>query len=70
MKSSDGARNQPEYLDTWAATHAASGNFDQAQALQEEAIGVAMQGKTEVIGILREHLELFKSGKTVTEKAP
>ena len=70
MKSSDRARNQPEYLDTWAATHAASGNFDQAQALQEEAIGVAMQGKTEVIGILREHLELFKSGKTVTEKAP
>ena len=70
MKSSDRARNQPEYLDTWAATHAASGDFDQALVLQKEAISVATQERTEVIGILREHLELFRNGRTVTEKAP
>ena len=70
MKSSDRARNQPEYLDTWAATHAASGDFDQAQVLQKEAISVATRERTEVIGILREHLELFRNGRTVTEKAP
>ena len=70
MKSSDRARNQPEYLDTWAATHAASGDFDQAKVLQKEAISVATRERTEVIGILREHLELFRNGRTVTEKAP
>ena len=70
MESSDRARNQPEYLDTWAATHAASGDFDQAKILQKEAISVASKERTDVIGILREHLELFRNGRTVTEKAP
>ena len=70
MNSSARARNQPEYLDTWAATYAASGDFEKALTLQEQAIDVANRDQTDVIDILREHLELFKDGKTVTEKAP
>ena len=53
-----------------AVGSAASGDFDQAQVLQKEAISVATRERTEVIGILREHLELFRNGRTVTEKAP
>ena len=70
MNSSARARNQPEYLDTWAATYAASGDFEKALTLQEQAIEVANRDRTDVIDILREHLELFRDGKPVTEKAP
>ena len=70
MNSSARARNQPEYLDTWAATYAASGDFEKALTLQEQAIDVANRDRIDVIDILREHLELFRDGKTVTEKAP
>jgi TPR repeat protein len=65
------ARVQPEYLDTWAAAHAASGDFDRAIALQEQAIEQATsQEREDVLDILRGHLELFKAGATITEKAP
>ena len=70
MNSSARARSQPEYLDTWAATYAASGDFEKALTLQEQAIDVANRDRIDVIDILREHLELFRDGKTVTEKAP
>ena len=70
MNSSARARSQPEYLDTWAATYAASGDFEKALTLQEKAIDVANRDRIDVIDILREHLELFRDGKTVTEKAP
>ena len=70
MSSIARARNQPEYLDTWAATYAASGDFEKALTLQEQAIDVANRDRIDVIDILREHLELFRDGKTVTEKAP
>ena len=53
-----------------AATYAASGDFEKALTLQEQAIDVANRDRIDVIDILREHLELFRDGKTVTEKAP
>ncbi len=71
MMVSDAARERPEYLDTWAAAHAAIGDFDQAIKLQEQAIEVAAaQQRDDVMDILREHLEQFKTGNTITEPAP
>jgi hypothetical protein len=71
MKSDTDATTRPEYLDTWAAVHAARGNFEHAIELQQQAIAAATdQGRDDVMDILREHLELFKAGTTITEPAP
>ena len=71
MNNNDSARTKPEYLDTWAAAYAATGDFERAVQLQTEAIAIATaDGRESVIDVLRKHLELFKAGDTVTEKAP
>jgi TPR repeat protein len=71
MASDEQARARPEYLDTWAAAHAASGDFTQALDLQQQAIAAASnQEREDVMEILKEHLELFRAGTTITEKAP
>jgi len=71
MNGDENARSRPEYLDTWAATYAANGNFEQAIALQELAIAAATdQQREDVLEILQGHLELFKAGAAITEKAP
>ncbi len=71
METSEDARQRPEYLDTWAATYAASGDFERAISLQERAIEVATeQQREDVLEILQGHLELFKAGATITEQAP
>ncbi len=71
MANNTDANTRPEYLDTWAATFAARGDFDQAIELQQKAISVAQdQQRDDVIEILREHLEQFKSGIAITERAP
>ncbi len=71
LMSDAAMRERPEYLDTWAAAHAAIGNFEEAVKLQEQAIAVATaQQRTDVMDILKEHLEQFKSSTTITEKAP
>ena len=71
MKGNERARSQPEYLDTWAATYAATGNFREAVRLQELALQEAVQAEREdVLDILQKHLELFRAGKTVTEAVP
>jgi len=71
MKRDNVARRRPEYLDTWAAAHAANGDFERAVSLQEEALAVAeSQDQTDVLDVLREHLEAFRDGKTITERAP
>lgn len=65
------------YLDTWAASHAATGNFERAVEIQLEAVAVAEAEKAESEGdgpdylpLLREHLEKFRSGETVSEDVP
>ncbi len=71
MEANAEARARPEYLDTWAATYAANGDFQRAVELQEQALAVA--GKMEldsVLDILGEHLEAFRLGRTITESAP
>ncbi len=71
MESDDDARQRPEYLDTWAATYAATGDFERAVALQQQALDVALAADYEdVVDILREHLEAFSAGRTISEAVP
>ena len=71
MAANPTAQEQPEYLDTWATTYAASGNFDRAVELQEKAIQVALsQDREDVLNILRDHLKKFKAGADITDRAP
>lgn len=71
MEENEQARQRPEYLDTWAATYAATGDFERAVALQEQAVEVARNAEYEdVLGILEEHLEAFNAGETVSEAVP
>jgi TPR repeat protein len=71
MKSVEAARDRPEYLDTWAATHAATGDFAGAIELQLKAIEVAKKLQREdVLDILSVHLEQFEADTSITEPAP
>ncbi|MEM9623227.1 MAG: hypothetical protein AAF993_16370 [Pseudomonadota bacterium] len=71
MMQTDESQQRPEYLDTWAATHAATGDFAQAVKLQQQAISVAReQQRSDVMDILEKHLEKFENGTTITESAP
>ena len=71
MQSNEQARSQPEYLDTWAATYAATGNFREAVRLQEMALQEAIHAdRDDVLDILQQHLDLFLAGKPVIEPAP
>jgi TPR repeat protein len=71
MEKNEEARQRPEYLDTWAATHAASGDFERAVVVQQQALDVALAADyEEVLDILREHLEAFKAGETISEAVP
>jgi TPR repeat protein len=69
------ARN-PAYLDTWAAAHAATGDFEGASAVQRDALDIAEEEAEQTgqepayLPVLREHLELFEAGGTVTEDVP
>jgi TPR repeat protein len=71
METNAQARERPEYLDTWAATYAATGDFERAVALQELAVAAAANGDFgDVEDILRKHLEHFRSGRTISETVP
>ncbi len=71
MNRDEEARKRPEYLDTWAAAHAANGNFERAVALQNEALENAREmDDEEVLQVLQDHLDEFESRNTLTEPAP
>jgi TPR repeat protein len=72
LMNTDGeARQRPEYLDTWAATYAATGDFQRAVALQEQAVDVAQATDyDEVLDILQKHLAEFQAGRTLSEAVP
>jgi hypothetical protein len=71
MSSDDVARSKPEYLDTWAAAHAANGDFGRAISVQEEAVEAAREEQYEgVREVIEQHLDEFKNGRTITEAAP
>lgn len=65
------ARQNPAYLDTWAAAHAANGDFDRARTLQSEAIDAAIaQKQDDVVDVLREHLQRFEQGEVIIDPVP
>ncbi len=71
MSSDDDARSKPEYLDTWAAAHAANGDFGRAISVQQEAVEAAKAEQYESVReIIEQHLDEFKNGRTITETAP
>ncbi|MGA1371216.1 MAG: tetratricopeptide repeat protein [Pseudomonadales bacterium] len=71
MESNADARARPEYLDTWAATHAAIGKFDDALRVQQQAIDQAVGEEFDSVrDILAEHLALFRRGETLSEAVP
>lgn len=71
MESDEAARARPEYLDTWAASYAANGQFERAIDVQEEALEKAQEGNDPaVIEELESHLERFRAGEILSEEAP
>lgn len=67
------AREDPAYLDTWAAAYAAIGNFERAITIQQEAIAKE-QGRSdrrarETLPILLEHLAAFRAGERISDDA-
>jgi uncharacterized protein len=71
MSVDDEARQNPAYLDTWAAAHAANGRFDRALELQRDALDVAREaGSDGILDVLEKHFELFEQGETVTDEIP
>lgn len=71
MQTNKQVQNHPEYLDTWAATYAANGNFVKAIELQKRALHYArIQERTDVMAILQTHLESFEAGAHITDRTP
>ncbi len=71
MSSNKQVQTHPEYLDTWAATYAANGNFPRAIELQKRALYFARtQERNDVIDILQTHLESFEAGANITDDIP
>lgn len=73
MTSNEEARQSPQFLDTWAAAYAATGNFKRAIELQSKALSLAIASEgipEEHLRAIREHLENFKIGEKVTESIP
>lgn len=67
------ARDDPAYLDTWAAAYAAVGNFERAIIIQQEAIAKE-QGRSDPrqrqnLPILLEHLAAFRAGERISDDA-
>ena len=71
MEKNPQASTHPEYLDTWANTYAANGDFSKAVSLQKQAIASASaQNRSDILKILNDHLAKFMSGQAITEQTP
>ena len=71
MAADEAARDRPEYLDTWATTYAATGDFVTAIDKQQQAISKAEeQQRDDVLEILRKHLSKFKAGDRIVDQVP
>jgi hypothetical protein len=71
MTTDEQARQNPAYLDTWAAAYAANGRFERAITIQIEAVSAAEAlEQDDVIDILREHLDAFENGQTIIDPVP
>lgn len=73
MENDEIARRVPAYIDTWAAIHAARGQFERAIELQEEVVQLISASPSispDLLNVLQEHLKLFQNGETITEEIP
>ncbi len=72
METDQVARQNPAYIDTWAAAHAAIGDFERAVELQIEAVEQAkLRGyEMQYLNDMQGHLDSFKSGKILCETLP
>ena len=71
MNADDRARNNPAYLDTWAAAYAANGEFEKAVELQKKALTSAKeQNQIQDLSELEEHLKTFSEEGTVINQVP
>ena len=66
MRKNQEALSEPAYLDTWAATYAAKGDFQRAISIQEKAINLIQD--TEILPVLKSHLDLFRNREAILEK--
>jgi len=63
--------NHPQILDTLAAAHAASGEFDKAIAVANQAIKLATQGGSQPLADeIRARLQKYRLGKPYRELHP
>ena len=72
MASDEASRANPMYVDTWAAVHAALGDFPRAIELQREALALAVK-EQRTPGLLNEiesHLDSFLKGEALRETVP
>ena len=70
MSANEQARQNPMFLDTWAATYAANGDFEQAIRLQHQALEAADVTRLEeyLVGEMKEHLERFNQGEELSKE--
>ena len=76
MDRDEQAAANPAYIDTWAAANAANARFEDAVRIQRQALAIAEQEAEargtppDYLPVLREHLELFEAGGTISEDVP
>lgn len=72
MANDELSRVNPMIVDTWAAAHAALGNFERAVELQREALMLALREQTSqnLIEEIQSHLNSFLQGEPLSEAVP
>ncbi len=70
MSANEQARQNPMFLDTWAATYAANDDFDVAVRLQRQALEAAdlVSLEASLLAEMREHLEYFNQGEALSKE--
>lgn len=72
MENDEESRANPMIVDTWAAVHAAMGNFVRAVELQREALELASLDRSSpaLIDVIESHLNSFINGEVLSESVP
>ncbi|MYD46767.1 MAG: hypothetical protein F4W92_10475 [Gammaproteobacteria bacterium] len=72
MENDEESRANPMIVDTWAAAHAALGNFARAIELQQEALELANRDENfaAFIDEIKSHLDSFLNGEALSESVP
>ncbi len=69
------ARRNPSYLDTWAAAHAANGDFERAILVQQQAIAIEQakpndqSSDSSDLDVFLKHLAAFRAGERISDDA-